>query len=672
LRRRAEALLPECPTAQFGPAASPEDVSTLLRELRLHEIELELQNAALRETQLELDKARTRFSELYEHAPIPYLSLTKDSTIVLANDAALKLVHAARDRVVGARFSTYVTETDASAFALHQRAAASSHGAVSCQLALDVAGAPKDVQLHSIRARDQSRELLMMITAANGTIGSARPPEAQPFPSAILDAVGPVAVLDLQGRIIQLSHACSALLGAATVATGRHFWDVFATSPEQRAKTRQGLRAALADAKPQEWEVTFVAPDGAPRHIVWSFVPLVEPGSALRYLTAIGNDVTGLKALQARLVACERLAPIGQLAAGVGHEINNPLTYVRSSLELATVLLNGVPPKQDKLKHLLDVAIEGVDRIGLIVDDLRLWSSNSGPPVEAVDVRRLLDSCVQLATNEIRHCARLVVDYQEVPKILANAGRLSQVFLNLLVNAAQSIAPGHASDNEIKLTVREDAKGGVLVEVRDTGGGIRPQDLPHVFEPFFTTKTCGVGTGLGLAICHGLITELGGQITVESVIDRGTTFRLWIPGRAAVHVAPETPAAALPPTASKLVGRHILVIDDEPRIIESFVLLLGEKHHVQTTSNGRDALELCRRQEFDIIFCDLRMPEMGGTEVYRTLHAKDAAQAERIVFMTGSLAGAPDLQTFVHGDVTVLRKPFSAKDLAALLATRFA
>ena len=126
LRSRAEALLPQFPAPQFRPGASPEDISTLLRELRLHEIELELQNAALRETQLELDLTRAKFCELYEHAPIPYLNLAKDSTIVLANDAALALVQSTRDIVVGARFSAYVAAADASAFALHQRAAASS------------------------------------------------------------------------------------------------------------------------------------------------------------------------------------------------------------------------------------------------------------------------------------------------------------------------------------------------------------------------------------------------------------------------------------------------------------------------------------------------------------------------------------------------------------------
>ena len=126
------------------------------------------------------------------------------------------------------------------------------------------------------------------------------------------------------------------------------------------------------------------------------------------------------------------------------------------------------------------------------------------------------------------------------------------------------------------------------------------------------------------------------------------------------------PAAPLP-----IAPRHILVIDDEPRITESFVLLLGRNHHVQTASSGREALELCRREEFDIIFCDLRMPEMSGDEIYRSLHELNAAQAQRIVFMTGSLVGESELEGLVAGNVAILRKPFSVKDLNALLEERF-
>ncbi|HMI92945.1 MAG TPA: ATP-binding protein, partial [Polyangiales bacterium] len=437
--------------------------------------------------------------------------------------------------------------------------------------------------------------------------------------------------------------------------------------PEQRSQAGQRLRAALSDAKPPAWEGTFPASDGLLRHVAWSFARLTEVGAPIRYVIASGNDLTALKALQAQLLVSQRLAPMGQLAAGVGHEINNPLAYVKSSLELAAMLLDRLPKEHDKLKHTLDVALEGVDRIRLIVDDLRVLSSHDVRVVESIDVRDLLDSCVQLATNEIRHRARLLLDYGDIPKVTANAGRLSQVFINLLVNAAQSIEPGHASSNEIGITARTDAKGGVTVEIRDSGSGISAADLAHIFEPFFTTKGIGQGTGLGLAICHGILAEIGGQISVENAAGRGTTFRVWLPASNAAEQVPAVPEPAPVVSRDVIAGRHILVIDDEARITESFALLLGELHHVQTAASGSEALELCGQREFDAIFCDLRMPEMGGDQVYRALLQRNPDQARRIVFMTGSLVGATELEAFVVGDVAVLRKPFSAKDLNVAL-----
>ena len=639
----------------------------MLRELRLHEIELELQNAALRESQVELEQSRAKFCELYEHAPIPYLSLAKDSTIVAVNDAALSLLQAPRAGLVGTRFSKYIAPDHAVAFALHQRAFTSRDDCVSCQLALEVAGTEREVQLLSVRARDDSCESLTVIMDLSDKNRLAKTLEAHAFTSAILDAAGLIAVLDLQGRIVQLNQACGALLDEPEAATGRLLWDVFATSPQQRSQARQSLITAMAEAKTPTWEGTFAGPDKSLRHVAWSFAPLAEEGAPLRYAIASGNDLTALKALQAQLAISQRLAPMGQLAANVGHEINNPLAYVRSSLELAAVLVNGQPKECDKLKHTLDVALEGVDRIRLIVDDLRVLSSHDVRTLESVDVREVLDSCVQLATNEIRHHARLLVDYGDVPRVMANAGRLSQVFINLLVNAAQSIEPGHAETNEISVSVHRGAKGGVTIEIRDSGAGIAAENLAQIFEPFFTTKSIGEGTGLGLAICHGIIAELGGQITVESAPGSGTTFRVWLPASNAVEPVRVVPKAtrALSPRAN--MARHILVIDDEARITESFALLLGDRHHVRTAASGREGLELCQEQEFDVIFCDLRMPEMGGDQVYRALLERNAAQATRIVFMTGSLVGAPELQALVEGEVAILRKPFSARDVNATL-----
>jgi len=673
LRSRAEALLPDYPAGQFGPGAAPEDLDTLLRELRLHEIELELQNASLRDIQLELEQSHAKLRELYDRVPTPHLRLAEDSTILDANDAALALLASTREAAVGRRISRWVNTDDVTTFEQHRRSLAGADSNVTSYLALDIGDARREVRLESIRARDGSSESLTTITELGDSPRSSPALEADAFAATILDAAGLMAVLDLRGRIVQLNRGCSALLDDSGAATGRELWEVFATSPEQRALARECLSAAVAQRSSPVWEGAFVAPNGVQRHVTWSLATVAGKATPVSYVIATGNDVTSVKALRAQLVVAERLAAIGQLAAGVGHEINNPLAYVKSSLELAAALLNKLPEEHPKLGHMIDVAQEGAERIRLIVEDLRVLSSHDVHSVDAIDVRELLKSCVQLASNEISHRARLVVDYGHVPRVMANAGRLSQVFLNLLVNAAQSIGQGHGGSNEIGLRTRTGADGGVVVEIRDTGSGMAAKDLEHVFEPFFTTKRMGEGTGLGLAICHGIITQLGGRISVESVSGHGTTFSIWLPaatsaGVAKARLAPEPDERRRAGGHATASRREILVVDDEPRIAESFMLLLGGQHHVRTVSTGRAALELCATEKFDVIFCDLRMPEMGGYEVYQSLRAADCeAQAKRIVFMTGSLTTTRDLQASVHEDVAILRKPFSTKELNAVL-----
>ena len=696
LRSRAESLLPDYSVAQIRPDAAPEDVSTLLRELRLHEIELELQNASLRDSQVEVELSRARFRELYAHAPIAYLTLAENSRILDANDAALKLLQPSsdtapalrggassdtapalrggalmREAVIGHHLSAYVDFDDVTTFARHRRALAGSDTSATCHVALRIGNALREVRIDSIRARDGSCESLTMITDLSDKRRLSRTLEAQAFTAAVLDVAGLIAVLDLHGQILQLNCACSALLTEPEAAIGQELWTVFATSPQQQADARHCFRSAVGQLKSPACECTFTAADGAQRHVAWSFTTLAERTAPVRYVIASGNDTTALQGLQAQLLAAERLAAIGQLAAGVGHEINNPLAYVKSSLEVGAALLDQLPEQSNELRHILDVAQEGVDRIRLIVDDLRILSSPDQRSVDVVDVRALLDTCVQLASNEIRHRARLTVNYEDVPMVTANAGRLSQVFLNLLVNAAQSIVPGDVSGNEILLSARSAIDGGVLVEVRDSGAGIADKDLEHIFEPFFTTKGTGSGTGLGLAISHGIIAELGGRISVDSTPGRGTTFLVWLPAAStvvsvAVASAPPPPV----PAPAKIARSRILVIDDEPRIVEAFVLLLGKGHDIQTTSSGRAALELCQRQEFDLIFCDMRMPTMTGDEIYRLLQEQNPNQSRNMVFMTGSLMSERDLRALTSSEVGVLRKPFSAAELYAVLCDR--
>ncbi|QAT82481.1 sensor histidine kinase [Corallococcus coralloides] len=247
----------------------------------------------------------------------------------------------------------------------------------------------------------------------------------------------------------------------------------------------------------------------------------------------LSSSLEQLHATQAQLLFADRLIALGRIAAGVGHEINNPLAFILSNLEYIHQELQqkerlSEQDRQEILEALAETR-DGAERIRLIVRDLQTLSRaedvGSGPAELASVVR----TAAKMAMHELRHRARLVVECDGVPPVQGNGSRLGQVFLNLLLNAAQSISPGNAEGNEVRVVARPGEPGHVLVEVRDTGCGIAPEHRERIFDPFFTTKPLGVGTGLGLAVCHGIVTSLGGTLTMESAPGRGSVFRVTLP-----------------------------------------------------------------------------------------------------------------------------------------------
>jgi signal transduction histidine kinase len=264
------------------------------------------------------------------------------------------------------------------------------------------------------------------------------------------------------------------------------------------------------------------------------------PGSGRRWfrreLRAVGDclavtvrDITQQRESEARLRLNERLAAIGMLAAGVAHEINNPLAFVSSNLGFIQTELRQLEQPEGVWSELLEAvaeAREGAERMRLIVQSLQ--SLSRGDPVSShpVELHEVLDTSIHLVRDKVCSRARLVRDYGELPQVQGNAVQLAQVFVNLLVNAAQAMPP---SGGEIRLRTRVHDGSRVVVEVRDTGCGISPENLERIFEPFFTTKPAGEGTGMGLPISHEIIRSLGGELSVESTVGEGTTIRVLLP-----------------------------------------------------------------------------------------------------------------------------------------------
>jgi CheY-like chemotaxis protein len=299
---------------------------------------------------------------------------------------------------------------------------------------------------------------------------------------------------------------------------------------------------------------------------------------------------------------------------------------------------------------------------------LKIFSHPQDVRSEALDIHRVLESCLRMAWNEVRHRARLVKEYGAVSFVEGAESRLGQVFLNLIVNAAQSIAEGDADGNAIRIGTRMDAAGRVVVSISDTGVGIPAENMQHLFRPFFTTKGPGVGTGLGLAICHRIVTGLGGDIRVDSKVGAGTTVSVILPPAQAVQ-----PAAAQVSQAEMRPKRRarILVIDDEPLIAMVIQRMLSTEHEVVATTAGREAVDRVKMGEhFDVVLCDLMMPQMSGMEVYSALQEIGPEVAERVVFLTG---GAFTQAARAFLDVVPnqrVEKPFDVQQLRAVVNDR--
>jgi CheY-like chemotaxis protein len=387
--------------------------------------------------------------------------------------------------------------------------------------------------------------------------------------------------------------------------------------------------------------------------------------------------------MEQQIQVSNRMFSIGTIAAGVAHEINNPLSGLIGNLFLLSELLTaearpaaesrrrkaaGRPetPRPSALQTILREATEAAERVRGIVREIKLFSRGEEDVNLPVSIDKVLESSLRMTRNEVRHRARVVKTGQVKPLVMASESRLGQVFVNLMINAAHSIPEGHAEENEILVSVGLDPHGQVLVEIRDSGTGIPPEILPRIFEPFFTTKEVGVGTGLGLTICKRIVTEIGGTITVASKLGEGTTFRVSLPAYHLDPLEPKRPARAR--SLDQRRGR-VLVIDDEPLVRLSIERVLTARHDVVSEARAEDALaRLVRGEKFDVILCDVMMPQMTGIEFRDLLEAALPGQSERIVFMTaGALVGGTGrlIESVVN---TVIEKPMDMHRLRALVA----
>lgn len=620
-----------------------------------------------------------RFRELLEAAPDAMVITDEAGVITLVNAQAEKLFGYRRDELLGQRVEVLLPERlrahhpdrrDDYMRAPRPRAM----GETGAELFGRRADGSEFLAEISLSPLETERGLLVMSSVRDVTASrelQQRLRKSEKDLATTLDSIADALIVtDVQGRISRMNPVARRLTGVGLAeALERPVEEVVRlVHPESRAELPHPVWEALREGRTvvASNDALLLSREGRAIPVAHTATPIQDGGPPLGAILVF-RDVTGeheAKKARARLEVADRMASVGTLAAGVAHEINNPLAYVVSNLAFLEEQLLELRKAKGlerasfgEVDEVLRDAKEGAERIRRIVRDLKTFSRADSEAHGPTDVVAVLESAANMAFNEIRHRAQLLKDLQPVPPVAGDAGRLGQVFLNLLVNAAQAIKEGEARGNRITIATAATPRGTVEVRISDTGGGIAPEHLKRIFDPFFTTKPVGVGTGLGLSISHNIVTSMGGSVRVESEVGRGTTFTVEL------QAAPEADAEAQAPVvaagASGPAGR-VLLIDDEERVLTATRRVLqATGHEVVALVRGAEALERIRGGErFDVILCDLMMPDITGEDVHAELSRIAPDQADRMVFLTGGAftSGAKAFLERMPG--RVLEKPF--------------
>jgi two-component system, NtrC family, sensor kinase len=460
------------------------------------------------------------------------------------------------------------------------------------------------------------------------------------------DAV--LTVLQTTGRVREANDAVREVFGLDPhQVVGRQLLDVIV--PADRPILDEALAKAFA-GQPARVEVHVVRPEGQSRVIALaaSRLPEADPPSAL----LVGRDMTHERELRVRLMESDRLAAVGELVAGVAHEVNNPLSSISAFAQL--LLRDGeLSPHQ---RESIEVIRAETMRASQVVKDLLAFARRSEVQSAPLDLNGVVGRTVRMRQYQFSEASvRVESDLAaDLPSVMGDARQLQQVCLNLLTNAVQAMSPGGGV-----LHVRTyQANDRVRLEVKDTGPGIAVDARAHIFEPFFTTKKEGEGTGLGLSVSYGIVAAHGGAIEVVETGPAGTTFRVTLPAASVLAPQHEKEREAPITLRSPLAGIKLLFVDDEPALrsgMEAFGAMRG--FTVVTASDGATALETARTTGLDAVVCDLRMPGMDGYSFHEQLRLERPGLAARTVFITGDVIATSSSRGSVSRQ-PVLTKPF--------------
>ncbi|MCA9489233.1 MAG: response regulator [Myxococcales bacterium] len=465
-----------------------------------------------------------------------------------------------------------------------------------------------------------------------------------------------VVTTDPTGRVVLLNPAAETLTGwAEEDARGCPVQGVLDLVDLSNEPRDGGVQSALGGVEPDPIPAARVIARNGQEFLVSAVVAPVVDGDDLLGSVAVMHDIERERRLLQQLEHAERLAAFGTMAAGVAHEINNPLAFVVGNLHYAIGALSGDARAHEQVQALKDALI-GANRISRIVEDFRSFGRSKPDTREKVRVVDVLRYAITVTEPTRRHRFEVELDMQGDPVVYGDESRLGQVVVNLLINAAHAMeGQGH----QAPITVRAGglpATDQVFVEVTDRGCGMDEDQRQRALEPFYTTKPQGKGTGLGLSVAHGIVEAHGGSIEIRSQKGEGSTFCVVLPAF--------RPSAKRSATSDPTRGR-VLLIDDEPALLRSLRRVLERRHEVETADGAEEALRRFESGErFDLVLCDVQMPRMSGLELLERLAEHHPDVASRVTLITGGPLSAADLGPDGPG---LLKKPFDPAQLLAMV-----
>lgn len=665
LRRQAEEIAQNKIlqlTLKLDPLSS-EEQRQMFHELRVHQIELEMQNESLRRTQEELESSRMRYFNLYDLAPVGYFTLTEEGLILEANLTAGSLLGMTRNALVKKTFNHFIFREDQDIYYHHRKQLFETGAPQVCKLRL----MKKDsslcwVQLESTIAQDSETEDTLCYTIISDIMESKLAEEtlrrSERNLAAIINASKEsILLMDLKGKLLAANESLAQYLGMdlETLLQG----NLYEFLPPKVAKKRKlQVEQVIKSGRPLYFE-----DERFERIILNSLCPIFDSVGKVSSLAAIGMDITERK--QADQIHSEKMAIAGQLAAGVAHEFNNLLSIIGGSAEYAKGIRN-----ENEIKNSLEVIVKSANRGAQVVKKLLTFTKRIELKKESADLIEVMEEVIGLVDRDLEnHSITVVKNYADIPRTLIDIGQIHQVFLNLIINAKNAMPKGKGG----KIVIKVEREGKFIkIQFHNTGKPINKEDLTRLFTPFFVTsrkqKNGIPGTGLGLAVSYGIIKAHHGVIKAESEKSKGTTFTILLPitkTKNMEEILPKEVNGTAESNKKMLKPADILIVDDEVEMGQLFKKVLNQEGYSVTAANsGKKASNLCRKTKFDLIYLDIIMPGMDGISVFKKI--KEISPKTKIVFFTGKLIeDKVAAMCLEEGAAGFLRKPVPLKELVS-------